>query len=116
MFRVDEFNNVWMTRGDDITLTVAIFRDKEHTIPYTMAASDTLTLTVREAYDSASAAFSSTSTGSNTLLIASSTTSNKTCKEYVYDIELVSSSKKHTIIGQDGEMRPVWTILEDVTR
>lgn len=116
MFRVDSANNVFMTRGDDVSLTITIKNPNGST--YTMAAQDALTLTARASYGSSSAAFTAVSTGTNTITIPANSTRNVACGKYVYDIELhkASGSTKHTIIGQDGLNSPSWTLLEDVTR
>lgn len=116
MFRVDAMNNIYMTRGDDIVLTVYIAN--EDGTPYTMSGTDTLILTARDSYSSSSIAFSSTATGTNVLSIPSSATANIPARKYVYDVELRKAvgNTKHTIIGPDGHNNPLFTLLEDVTR
>lgn len=116
MFRVDDACNVYMTRGDDVSITVDIVNDDGTS--YTMAAGDVLALTVRNDYDSQSIVFSASVTGTNVIAIASSATANVAPRKYVYDIQLTkaSNSNKHTVVGPDGFNNPTWTILGDVTR
>lgn len=111
MFRVDARNNVFMTRGDDVNITVNIQN-------YTMKNGDTLTLTARRSYNDDTAAFSVTANGTNVLNIDHSKTNGLDVGEYVYDIELMKAEEgtRHTIIGTNGVSKTIWTILGDVTR
>lgn len=114
MIRVDNFNNVWLTRGDDAVFTVEILNE-DGTI-YTLANNDILKLTLKKDLVS-SPALTKTVTGSDTIRILHSDTTDLS-GVYLYDVQLTkgSDSTIHTVVGDDGEHAPLFTIVEDVTR
>lgn len=107
-------NKIRMTRGDSAYLTVALTR----AVPgapeeaYTIAADDTLTLTVRKNIRSESAALTKTLTGSASIRIAPEDTAGLDPGCYVYDVQLTTAAGDvYTVIAAE-----TWVLDGEVTR
>ena len=101
-----EDNVIYLTKGDDGTLPVNVFLNRE---PYTMGPDDVLTITVREMPDKGFPVLLSTHSlpGSNNLVFVPSDSADIDPGKYSADIELVDGS---------GKRRTIWPKLEGKLR
>lgn len=102
-------NNITMTRGDDVSFSVTLYSDGTL---YTMNAQDVLKFTVRQKLKRGTETplIQKTYTGTSTISLADTDTSDLAYGQYVYDVEVtLSTGAVHTVIEPhkfvlDGEV------------
>lgn len=97
MLKVLKNNEIELTRGDTAELKVDITDDSDN--PYTVGADDTLTLSVKRNVKESEYCVTKSVKGDNIINLEPKDTAGLACREYVYDVELVTSDgRTYTVI------------------
>lgn len=113
MFEISQNNDIQLTRGDTARFRVHITCEDSNkdVIPYEIADTDTLTLSVKKNVKDFKPLFQKVITGSDKFHIKPEDTANLDFGKYRYDVQLnKSNSDVHTVVPTS-----VFEILQEVT-
>lgn len=110
MLRINDANEIEITRGDTAYLTVPIVNEATGE-EYVMEAGDTLTFTVKRTVSDSHICFQKVATGSNAFHIKPEDTAGCDFAKYRYDVQLTrANGDVHTVI-----VPTCFKICEEVT-
>lgn len=97
MLKIDEEDNIYLTRGDTAIIDIALFDEDGE--PYAMLSSDRLVFTLRKLYDKGVILIEK-EVDEPSFSFTSADTKDLDFGEYVYDIYLKNTGKIDTFIAE----------------